>query len=155
LTFLTALTDISRYDFKILATDIDPAVLRTAEKGVYPAHSLAQVPDMQKKRYFTCIDQKRDTWEVGPEIRSLVTFDRLNLIGTWSFTRPFDIIMCRNVVIYFAPDTKALVWSRFLKQLRPGGLLITGHSERLSSDSLALTETVHTTTYRRLSAPST
>jgi len=154
LTFLNAVPDIARYDFKIQATDIDPAVLRTAEKGVYPAHSIAQVPEAQKTRFFSCFDQRRDIWEVGPEVRSLVSFDRLNLIGNWSFSRPFDIIMCRNVVIYFAAETKTLVWSRFLKNVRPGGLLITGHSERLSPDALALTNTVHTTTYRRLSANS-
>ncbi len=149
LTFLSAAPDIARYDFKILASDIDPTVLKTAETGIYAAHSLAQVPEAQRRRYFSQADAKRDTWAVGAELKKLIEFQRLNLIGNWSFPHQFDVIMCRNVVIYFAPETKALVWNRFLQQLRPGGWLITGHSERLSSEAATLTETIHTTTYRR------
>lgn len=155
LTFLQEIPDITRYDFRILASDIDPAVLRTAATGVYSARSLTQVPNEQKSQFFLPCDDSQDHWEVGSEIRALVTFRRLNLIGSWPFTRKFDVIMCRNVVIYFSTDTKAEVWSRFAQNLRPGGWLITGHSERLSGEAADLTEPLFTTTYRRREADAT
>ncbi len=152
LTFLNAFPDIARHDFRILASDIDPAILRIAAAGVYPARSLAQVPDAQKKKYLLPSSEVSDAWQVGPEIRALVTFRRLNLIADWPFQRKFDLIMCRNVVIYFGTDAKAMIWPRFVHQLQPGGWLITGHSERLSREAADLTEPLYTTTYRRREA---
>lgn len=152
LTFLQEIPDLAQKDFKILATDIDPAILRQAAAGRYSAMSLSQVPQDQKDRYFRPCDQTADNWEVGPQIRGLVTFRRLNLIAAWPFRRPFDLIMCRNVVIYFGAEAKAAVWSRLVGQLRPGGWLQTGHSERLSPEAASLTEPLYTTTYRRRDA---
>jgi len=149
LTFLENVPDISRLDFRILATDIDPAILRQASAGLYSGLALSQVPAEQKAAYFRPCPSGADAWEVGPEIRGLVTFRRLNLIGSWPFNRPFDLIMCRNVVIYFGADTKATVWSRLVGTVRPGGWLITGHSERLSDEAAADMEPLYTTTYRR------
>lgn len=154
LTFLQEAPEIAQYDFRILASDIDPAILRVAAAGIYPDRSLAQVPQEQRARYFRPSSQHSDSWEVGPEMRALITFRRLNLIGEWPFSRPFDVIMCRNVVIYFGSDTKAQVWSRLVDNLRPGGWLITGHSERLPEAAAAATELIHTTTYRRKEASS-
>ncbi|MDF0600071.1 protein-glutamate O-methyltransferase [Psychromarinibacter sp. C21-152] len=154
LTFLQEMPDIARYDFRILASDIDPAILRQAAAGLYPDRSLAQVPEPQRQRYFQPVADRPGCWKVGPEMRALITFRRLNLIGDWPFTRPFDVIMCRNVVIYFGAETKAQVWSRLVEQLRPGGWLITGHSERLSDAAAAATELLYTTTYRRREASS-
>lgn len=149
LTFLGAAPDIARYDFKILASDIDPAILRTAAAGVFSGRALAQVPQEQRDTYFTRMTDRPDHWHVAPELRSLIAFRRLNLIADWPFTHRFDVIMCRNVVIYFGTETKARVWSRLLDQLRPGGWLITGHSERLPDQISHDAELLHTTTYRR------
>ncbi len=154
LTFLQECPDIAKRDFRILASDIDPAILRMAAAGVYSSRSIAQVPEEQKEKYFHASPDQPDSWEVGPEVRALVTFRRLNLIGEWPFQRTFDLIMCRNVVIYFGTETKSMVWSRFVRQLRPGGWLITGHSERLSEEATKLTEPLYTTTYRRREANS-
>lgn len=152
LTFLQEMPDIARYDFRILASDIDPAILRLAAAGTYSLRSLGQVPKGQLEQYFHRNEAASDSWDVGPELRGLITFRRLNLIGTWPFTRQFDVIMCRNVVIYFAAQTKADIWSRMVAALRPGGWLLTGHSERLSEQAAAQTEPLYTTTYRRREA---
>ncbi|MAQ85592.1 MAG: chemotaxis protein [Maritimibacter sp.] len=149
LTFLQEMPDIARYDFRILASDIDPAILRAAAAGLYTERSLSQVPEEQRRAHFTRAETGADLWSVGPQMRELITFRRLNLIGPWPFTRPFDVIMCRNVVIYFGPETKADIWARFVDQLTPEGWLITGHSERLTDDAARRTELIHTTTYRR------
>ncbi|WP_425050232.1 CheR family methyltransferase [Psychromarinibacter sp. S121] len=152
LTFLQEIPDIARYDFRILASDIDPTILRAAAAGLYPERSLSQVPEEQRRAYFTRADTDADLWSVGPQMRELIAFRRLNLIGPWPFTRPFDVIMCRNVVIYFGAETKAEIWARFVDQLKPDGWLITGHSERLTDDAANRTELIHTTTYRRRTA---
>ncbi|WP_172293909.1 protein-glutamate O-methyltransferase CheR [Pseudoruegeria sp. HB172150] len=152
LTFLQEIPDIARYDFRILASDIDPAILQLASAGTYSSRSLAQVPQDQKDRYFRPCTDDPDSWQVGSELQSLITFRRLNLIGEWPFKRKFDVIMCRNVVIYFGAETKAAVWKRFVENLHPGGWLITGHSERLTDCAATLTEPLYTTTYRRREA---
>ncbi|MEM1386678.1 MAG: protein-glutamate O-methyltransferase CheR [Pseudomonadota bacterium] len=151
LTFLAAIPALGKADFRILATDIDPAVLDTAAQGIYPSRSLKSVPEEQKQRYFSAARAAPDMWEVGQEIKDLVSFRHLNLISDWPFKRKFDVIMCRNVVIYFSLAAKSHVWPRLLDQLRPGGLLITGHSERLPPEAAEYAELVHKTTYRRLS----
>ena len=87
----------------------------------------------------------------GPELRQLVEFRELNLIGNWPMRGPFDAIMCRNVVIYFAEDTQARIWARFLPLLSPTGYLYIGHSERLSGPAAPSFETLGITTYRRKS----
>ena len=87
--------------------------------------------------------------EVGEALRRLVGFRELNLIGDWPMRGRFDAIMCRNVVIYFAEDTQARIWSRFAPLLVPGGTLYLGHSERLSGPAAGGFETAGITTYRR------
>ncbi len=67
---------------------------------------------------------------IGPEARGLVRFKQLNLLGDWPISRPFDVIFCRNVMIYFDQPTKERLVSRLAAQLRPGGHLYIGHSER-------------------------
>jgi chemotaxis protein methyltransferase CheR len=82
----------------------------------------------------------RDLWtsttqthlEIGPEARSLVQFKRLNLQGDWPMQRPFQVIFCRNVMIYFDQPTKERLVERLARQLVPGGFLYIGHSERVS-----------------------
>jgi chemotaxis protein methyltransferase CheR len=151
LTFLEAMPDISKYDFRLLATDIDPAILKIAVAGRYPDNALTGVPDDLRARYFS--EAGDGISVVEPEIRNLVTFRRLNLIEPWPLTRAFDVIMCRNVVIYFGDDTKAEIWSRMVRQLQPDGWLITGHSERLNGSASDEMQLVATTTYRPVDGP--
>ena len=70
-------------------------------------------------------------WRVKDAVRSHVTFNELNLIGSWPMRGQFDVIFCRNVVIYFEEDTQALIWRRFKEVMTPDARLYIGHSERI------------------------
>ena len=87
-------------------------------------------------------------WSVGDEMRKLITFNELNLIGQWPMKGRFDVIFCRNVVIYFEEETQAKVWARFKPLLNPEGRLYIGHSERLNGPAAAAFATDGLTTYK-------
>jgi chemotaxis protein methyltransferase CheR len=146
LTILGLLPDAGRYDVRVLATDIDPNMVAAGRAGRYGEEALSAVPAPIRQRWFrSCADGM----EAGDDLRKLVGFRELNLIGDWPMRGHFDAILCRNVVIYFAEDTQARIWSRFLPMLAPGGHLYIGHSERLSGPAAASFDTVGITTYRR------
>lgn len=148
MTFLDCIPEIARYDFRILATDIDDEILNLAVSGRYAEAALSTVPDAMKAAYFPPPEGDGDVREISPAVRRLVSFRILNLIEPWPLTRSFDVIMCRNVVIYFSDAAKAEVWRRLLHQLKPDGWLITGHSERLPASNDADAEFLFTTTFR-------
>ena len=133
ITLLEALGTPLRFDLAILATDIDTAVLETARRGVYPLARLGAQPQLRLRRFFlrghgASVGQVR----VRPEVRSLVTFRALNLAAArWPLRRSFDVICCRNVIIYFDRPTQERVCAHLLTQLAPGGHLLLGHSESL------------------------
>ncbi|QIK38283.1 chemotaxis protein CheR [Caldichromatium japonicum] len=119
---------------EILATDVDTNVLDQAAKGVYPLERLEKLPPEQLKRFFL---RGKGAYtglvRVRPELRALVEFQPLNLLSdSWPMREPFDVIFCRNVMIYFDKPTQARILSRFHTLLRPDGLLFVGHSESLS-----------------------
>ena len=87
-------------------------------------------------------------WSVGEDLRKMVAFRELNLIGAWPMKGPFDVIFCRNVVIYFEEETQARVWSRFKPLLTPEGRLYIGHSERLNGPAATAFVSDGLTTYR-------
>jgi chemotaxis protein methyltransferase CheR len=149
LTILRLLPDAPRYDIKILATDIDATVLETARQGCYAAEALSAVPADVRSRGF---DRVADGFQANDTLRSLITYRELNLIGQWPMRHPFDVIMCRNVVIYFAEDTQAEIWRRFSPMMKPGGYLYIGHSERLSGPAASDFSTAGITTYCRCAA---
>ncbi len=131
---------------KILATDIDPAVVEQAERGVY--NSIDGVPpDM--RRWF---ERDGNGWSVDPLLTSLITFKCMNLNARWPVNGPFDVIFCRNVAIYFDQDVQARLWSSFAGVMPAGATFYIGHSERVSGPAAALYENVGITTYRRRSA---
>ena len=114
----------------VLATDISAAALDTARRGVYSLHRLEPVPRETRNMYFNQIDA--ETYEVKPEYRNEVTFRRLNLINdTFPFRQPFDLIFCRNVMIYFSRGTRKRLLEHLHDWLAPGGYLFIGHSESL------------------------
>jgi chemotaxis protein methyltransferase CheR len=117
------------WDAKILATDIDTNVLATAEQGVYPADRVTPVPLAYRSRYIAPGADR--TFAVADSLRQLISFKPLNLLEEWPMTGPFDVIFCRNVVIYFDKPTQRLLFDRFADMLGPGGLLYVGHSESL------------------------
>jgi chemotaxis protein methyltransferase CheR len=141
--------DIERHDVRILATDIDTEVIAKGARGEYPANSIDEVPKTYRE-FFQPAEGDRDSEhvQVGRDIRSLVTFRRLNLMESWPFTGNFDAIFCRNVMIYFDGPTKTALIERFTQKLKPGGWLYIGHSESLIGSHPGL-RLIGRTTYRR------
>jgi chemotaxis protein methyltransferase CheR len=125
--------DIARHDVRILATDIDTNILAKAALGEYPQEALEAVPKGYRG-FFQSMDGgdgEGPTVTVSDDIRSLITFRQLNLIGPWPFSGLFDVIFCRNVMIYFDGPTKEKLIGRFTAQIKPGGWLCIGHSESI------------------------
>ncbi len=119
----------------VLATDISAHVLRHAARGIYPLERLAKTPADIRARYFEPVDA--DTIRVKPEVQADVTFRRLNFMSeSFPFKKPFHIIFCRNVMIYFDAPTRAALMKKFYDVLAPGGYLLIGHSESLGRDSV-------------------
>src|SRR5690606_7684677 len=87
-------------------------------------------------------------WSVADELRRLVAFRELNLIGDWPMKGRFDVIFCRNVVIYFDEATQERVWGRFMPYMAPDATLYIGHSERVTAPAAAGLRTDGLTTYR-------
>jgi chemotaxis protein methyltransferase CheR len=150
LTVLSLLPDAARYDIKILATDIDTQVLAQGRLGRYPSRTLARIdPALREQWMIRETDTVgAETWLAGEEMRALVSFRTANLLGEWPMKGPFQVIFCRNVVIYFDEPLRDEILNKMKTMLSPGGHLYVGHSERLraGSDDLQL---VGPSTYRR------
>ena len=145
ITVLAALPDAPNLDVKILATDIDPNMIAEGRAGIYREDNISPVPAELRRRWFKKAGEGR--WEVADELRELVSFRELNLIGDWPMKGKFDAIFCRNVVIYFDEPTQERIWSRFAPMLNPGGTLYIGHSERVTGPAAQIFETTGLTTY--------
>ena len=128
---LNAFPDAAKYDVKILATDVDRAALARATAATYSENSLRDMSDLLRDVGFDLVHGSQQ-WTPKPQVRALITFRQLNLIGEWPFQGKFDVIFCRNVAIYMDDDTQEQIWTRFKDRLRPHGHLFIGHSERLS-----------------------
>ncbi|MGK2951113.1 MAG: CheR family methyltransferase [Thiobacillus sp.] len=115
----------------IVATDIDTNVLETAANGVYPLDRIEKMAQDRLKRFFQRGKGERSGLvRVRPELRQLITFKPLNLLGgSWPVSGPFDVIFCRNVMIYFDKPTQGKILARFVPLMKPDGLLFAGHSE--------------------------
>jgi chemotaxis protein methyltransferase CheR len=149
LTVLSMMPNVMDYDFRILATDIDPKILALARAGAYDATALETVNPAMRKQYFKEVDAGgRQKWQVDDRVKKLITFNELNLMAQWPFKGPFDVIFCRNVVIYFDEPTQMKIWSRFAGMLADQGHLYIGHSERVSGDAKNLFDNIGITTYR-------
>jgi chemotaxis protein methyltransferase CheR len=150
MTVLEAFPDAIDADLRILATDIDPHVLREARRGSYPEQLLKPLPAAWRDRYFERDRGADGDWRVTEKLRRLTAFRELNLLGRWPMTGRFDAIFCRNVVIYFDRATQSVLWSRFHAALAPGGHLFLGHSERIEATAEAPFRTAGTTIYQRM-----
>ncbi|MDP9837798.1 chemotaxis protein methyltransferase CheR [Neorhizobium huautlense] len=149
LTVLAMMPNAADYDFRILATDIDPKILAQARAGVYDENSLETVSPAMRKQWFREVDAGgRRKFQVDDRVKKLITFNELNLMAQWPFKGGFDVIFCRNVVIYFDEPTQMKIWSRFSSLLPEGGHLYIGHSERVSGDSKNVFDNIGITTYR-------
>ena len=126
----------------IVATDIDTNVLETAANGVYPVERIDKMAQDRVKRFFLRGKGERSGLvRVRPELRQMITFKPLNLLApSWPVSGPFDVIFCRNVMIYFDKPTQSKILSRFVPLMKPEGLLFAGHSENFmyASDAFKL-----------------
>jgi chemotaxis protein methyltransferase CheR len=133
---------------KVLATDIDVAVLSYAQAGLYSESQMSSLPPTLRERYTTGVHSNGETrFKICEDVQSRVAFRRLNLHGKWPMKRRFDIIFCRNVVIYFDAETQDRLWPRFHSMLCDDGVICIGHSERISSD---LFLNAGSTTYKKV-----
>ncbi len=152
MTLQQAILDINSWDISILATDIDSQVLQTAERGIYDRVCVTNMDTALQQRFFR--DQAGaagDTVSVDPGLRQMIQFRQLNLLQPWPMREKFDLIFCRNVVIYFDRDTKIRLVDRFAGQLVQEGLLFMGHSESLYKTSDRF-ELLGKTVYRLIDA---
>ena len=149
LTVLALVPEAARYDVKILATDIDPNVLAVGEAGVYDEAALEPVPAALRRNWFTPVNGGSGRLRANDELRSLISFRKLNLIGSWPMRGRFQAIFCRNVVIYFDNGTQEALWSRMAPLLEENGALYIGHSERVSGPAEAQFANDGITTYRK------
>lgn len=130
LSLLAAYPELRRWDFRVLATDIDTNVLARATTGVYPESELSGLSAERAALFKPGAD---GTVVVPEAARAVVTFLPLNLLTAWPAKGPFDAIFCRNVAIYFDRQTQGELFSRFRTVLAPDGFLYIGHSENLGS----------------------
>lgn len=135
------------WDTRILATDISQNVLSTAMKGEYPIESLKDVPVHWKQEYFKPVPGT-DHMAVTPKVKNNVIFRTFNLMQPIRFKIPFDVIFCRNVMIYFDQPTKDALVQRFFQATNPGGYLLIGHSESINRTAVPY-QYIMPATYRK------
>jgi chemotaxis protein methyltransferase CheR len=144
-----ALAHLNSWDVKLLATDIDSKVVATAAEGVYPADRFKGIAPERIKSFFHDLAARPGFREASAELKALITFKRLNLLDPWPMKGPFDIIFCRNVVIYFDKATQRELFDRMADLQEPGGWLFIGHSENLHNVTRRY-KLVGRTVYRRV-----
>jgi chemotaxis protein methyltransferase CheR len=130
---------------RILATDLDDTILSRARQATYTEAQMAGVSDGRRARFFR---RSEDRWEVKPELKALVTFGRHDLLKD-AYEKPFDLICCRNVVIYFTEQAKVDLYRRFCAALRPAGILFLGATESIPNARAVGLEPAGLTFYRR------
>lgn len=151
LTILSLMPDAPDYDIRILATDINPGMVERGRAGTYSHGALAAVPAELRSRWFAPRRPAagEEMLVASETLQALISFRELNLVGDWPMRGPFQVVFCRNVVIYFEEETRDRVWSRFLPLIPQGGCLYIGHSERLSREVAAHFVQEEFTTFRR------
>lgn len=130
------LQDFSRWDIKIVATDIDENILAKASAGIYDKRAVKDVPPKILSKYFTA---EGNSYHVNPDIRNMVSFEKLNLMDRIAI-RSFmgqDFVFCRNVLIYFHDEGRRQVVNSIYDALNKGGFIFLGHSESVGKYSAA------------------
>ena len=134
---------------KILATDLNTSVLSSARIGRYTPEVVQKMTDVQQKKFFISVKDEMDFY-IKPEVKALISFKKLNLCSRkWPMTKMFDVIFCRNVMIYFDKNTQQSLLNKFSHCLKKKGKLFIGHSESLASENSNF-KLNHKTMYERL-----
>ncbi|WP_127476345.1 CheR family methyltransferase [Sulfurivermis fontis] len=135
-------------NIQIVATDISPSVLKEASNAQYDKMSITRgISEERVKRFFT---QRGERWEVKPEIRGRVSFREMNLMQSYAALGKFDIVFCRNVLIYFSSELKKDILTRIAQSMNPRGYLFLGGSESPTSyvDMFEMVRTAYGVVYR-------
>lgn len=140
------------WDLKILASDIDSNVLATAQRGIYSMDRLSSVAAARLQRHFRKgVDEQAGYAKISSQLAAHVSFRTLNLLHEWPMRGPFDVIFCRNVMIYFDQATRERLVSRFAELLAVDGYLCLGHSESIQAGTgLGPFRLVGKTIYKRV-----
>jgi len=140
----------AKADVKIVASDIDTKVLATAQRAVYPADSRGLDAERLRRHCLRGTGANAGRIRIRPELVKMIEFRPLNLMDTnWSLGEPFDIVFCRNVMIYFDAATQRRVLAKMHAVMKPGSLLYVGHSENFT-DSKQLFRLRGKTIYERV-----
>ncbi len=130
----------------IHATDIDEQAIASAKAGLYAQKSLVEVPDAMKRRYF---QHEGGIYKIADELKKTVTFRKLNLLAD-DFQSNLDLIVCRNVLIYFTEDAKDALYKKFSAALKEGGVLFVGSTEQIFNPGQYGLEVEDTFFYRKI-----
>lgn len=141
--------NLHRYDIRLLGTDINDDVITTAIRGNYSKTQLSGLPKTYLKTYFET-NEGATEYRIKPDLKNQVTFKKLNLIERWPMKCRYDLIFCRNVVIYFDEVTRNQLWERTEKIMNPGAWMFLGHSERIEDPELYKLKACGVTSYRKL-----
>jgi chemotaxis protein methyltransferase CheR len=132
-------------DTHLLATDIDDGAIAKAKKGIYSDRSIRDVPQAYLDKYYK---KENLTYLVAEELKRGIRFQKQNLL-TDTFDTQFDLIICRNVMIYFTEEAKHLLYQKFAKSLKQGGVLFVGSTEQIFSPGQYQLEPAETFFYRK------
>lgn len=147
LVLLDRFPDVGEHDVRILATDINAGMVEKGMSGRYDLEDVQSIPRHLRERW---MKEEGDKAVFLEPVRRLVAFRRLNLLDEWPMKIPFSVIFCRNVAIYFDRSTQDRLWQRLAGQMRPGGYLYIGHSEKISAGLVPMLDACSVaTTYRR------
>lgn len=116
---------------QIIGTDLSPEMLNTCKKGQYDVHALSRGLSAERKSKFFKPTRDPNIMQIDPRVKSMVEFRPMNLLGSYALMGKFDVIFCRNVLIYFSNDVKAEILRKLTMCLNPGGYLILGSTETL------------------------
>ncbi len=147
MTLREAFTGLESWNARILATDIDSAVLAKGARGEYSADAIGKMAAARRERWFERTEG--GAFRASSDLKSLISFKQLNLLHDWPMRGPFDVIFCRNVVIYFDKPTQRKLFDRMADLQEPGAWLFIGHSENLFNVSQRY-RLVGRTAYRRV-----
>lgn len=133
-------------EINILATDLDENAIQKAKIGAYLDRSLQEIPEQMKRKYFS---KDHNHYLIHDEIKRTVTFKKHNLLAN-PFDKNFDLIVCRNVLIYFTEEAKNSLYKKFSASLKPGGVLFVGSTEQIFNSSQYNLEPIETFFYQKL-----
>lgn len=150
MTLSNMIRDFNQWDIKILATDIDSNVLQTSKDGKYDLQRVEKIPKKMLHRWFNHSSKNKDgIYTACSELKSLIKFNRLNLMEAWPMKGEFDVVFCRNVIIYFDKATQRTLVDRYADIVADGGYLMLGHSETLLNVSTRF-KLIGKTIYRKV-----